>query len=583
MAFDPIRRATCLGLLCLWTLSAAGCKTGLGNRMNAADESSAGQSSERLTPEGQALLQNFLNAAQLPDLRWPNFEADRSEAAQFYQSYGSELPWFRHGKPTPQAEATIRELQNAQYKGLNPEDYDGQLWAARLSLIEKLAESEMVRFDLALTVSTMRYISDLHLGRVNPRLFHFDLNIDHTNFELSDFLRTQIVEAQNVRAALAKVEPPFPVYARTETALKTYIDLARQDDGQPLPAVSKKIQPGDPYAAAPELEKKLALVGDIPQSPAYTDEIYRGALVTGVKRFQERHGLEPSGIIDDATLRELNVPLSLRARQLALAMERLRWLPHEFDRPPIVVNIPEFRLHADDDTYRWALSMKVVVGNAYHDQTPVFASQITAVTFRPYWNVPYSILRAELIPHWKKNPLYLAQNSYELVDKSGHVVSDGSMDQNIDRLLSADFRVRQIPGQENSLGLIKFEIPSPYDVYMHGTPATELFSKSRRDFSHGCIRVEDPVALAQWVLRDKAEWTESAIRAAMEGDQTFRVKLDKPLPVLILYATAVVMENGEVHFFDDIYGLDAELEQALARGYPYRSSAELPPELPPKP
>jgi murein L,D-transpeptidase YcbB/YkuD len=221
--------------------------------------------------------------------------------------------------------------------------------------------------------------------------------------------------------------------------------------------------------------------------------------------------------------------------------------------------------------------MKVVVGKAYRHQTPVFAREIRSVIFRPYWDVPSSILRAEVIPHLEKNPFYLAENSYEIVDKKGKVVSEGTLSHEIEeQLRSGALAVRQKPGPENALGLVKFEIPSRYDVYLHGTPATALFSRSRRDFSHGCIRVEDPVSLAAWVLRDKPGWTTDKIRTAMSGDKTIQVKLDKPIPVMILYSTAVVMEDGEVRFFDDIYGHDAALERALAKGYPYSNGADVP-------
>jgi murein L,D-transpeptidase YcbB/YkuD len=204
------------------------------------------------------------------------------------------------------------------------------------------------------------------------------------------------------------------------------------------------------------------------------------------------------------------------------------------------------------------------VGRAYSHQTPVFASTIKSVIFRPYWNVPLSIVRAELLPHIKQDPAYLAKNSYEVVDKTGIVVVQGAMSAQVRlQLGSGKLGIRQTPGPNNALGLLKFDFPNPHDVYMHGTPAMELFSRSRRDFSHGCIRVEDPVALAAWLLRDTPEWTTDHIRAATLEDKTFRVELEKPVPVLIVYGTAVVMEDGEVHFFHDIYGQDAALEEAV--------------------
>lgn len=568
MTYRHFQRLPYLGLLLILS---SGCGRGLGDPVDAQGRftsSEAPSGSQRLTADGEVLLGSFVDTAELPDLHWPNFTSSQNEVKEFYNAFSGTLPWIQQGKPTPQARVIIRSLKNAEYKGLRPEDYDGSLWDEHLAKIERssaVSESDLVRFDLALTVSTMRYISDLHMGRVNPRQFHFDLKIDHTKFDLSEFLRQKVVSSPDVDAALETVEPPFPIYRRTEAALKTYLELARRDGGGFLPVPSKAVIPGDSYDGLPRLARLLALLGDLPdEHESYAQGIYQGILVDGVKHFQQRHGLDSNGRIDVPTLRELNTPLNRRVIQLQLTMERMRWLPHEFDRPPIVVNIPEFRLYAVNEEYRGAFSMKVVVGRAYRHQTPVFTSDIRSVIFRPYWDVPSSILQAELIPHLEEDPFYFSENSYEIVDKSGKVVSDGTVSEEIeDQLRSGKLAVRQRPGPDNSLGLLKFEFPNPYDVYMHGTPAKLLFSRSRRDFSHGCIRVEDPVALAAWVLRDQPEWTPENIRTAINGEETIRVDLKNPIPVLILYSTAVVQENGEVQFFDDIYQNDAALERAL--------------------
>jgi len=257
-------------------------------------------------------------------------------------------------------------------------------------------------------------------------------------------------------------------------------------------------------------------------------------------------------------------------QQLVLALERWRWVPHEFPEPPIIVNIPEFRLHAWDEKGQAALSMKVVVGKAYRSETPVFAKEMKYVIFRPYWNVPTSIQVRELVPKIRKDPEYLTKQGYEVTDGQGSVVSDGPV--SVEML--ADLRrsrllIRQKPGQKNALGLAKFMFPNEFDVYLHGTPETELFSRSRRDFSHGCIRIEDPVNLAVWVLRKNPEWSEARILAAMHGDRTVQVNLLDPNLVLILYTTAVVGEDGKVQFFRDIYGYDAAMATVTAGGYPY--------------
>jgi murein L,D-transpeptidase YcbB/YkuD len=572
-----LRHLPLLAGLGLLLLLSAGCRTGLASQAYAKIDSNSSRSisgPQPLSADGEASLRNFLNEAQMPDLHWPNFANYQKEAKELYDAASGTLPWIDQGKPTAQASAIIRLFRDAADKGLRPEDYDGPQWDERLAKFDRSAavpESDLVKFDLALTVSTMRYVSDLNFGRINPRVFHFGLDIDQKQIDLSEFLRQRLVGATDVDAILETVEPPSPIYRRTQDALRKYMEFARLDDGELLPFSSQAIKSGDSYAGVPRLARLLTLLRDLPAGleEALGEGDYEGALVDAVKHFQLRHGLEPNGILDAPTLRKLNTPLSRRVTQLQLAMERMRWLPRQFERPPIVVNIPEFRLYAVNDEYRSVFTMNVVVGKAYRHQTPVFASVIRSVIFRPYWNVPQSILEAELIPDLKKNPSYFSENSYEIVDKDERVVSEGPVSKEVEAQLRAgELRVRQTPGPQNALGLMKFEFPNEYDVYMHGTPAKQLFSRSRRDFSHGCIRVEDPVALAKWVFQGMPEWKEDSIRAAMNGEETTEVKLKEPIPVLILYSTAVVLEGEEPHFFEDIYGLDADLERALAQHVP---------------
>jgi murein L,D-transpeptidase YcbB/YkuD len=309
-------------------------------------------------------------------------------------------------------------------------------------------------------------------------------------------------------------------------------------------------------------------VGDLPHGDEERtpQAVYEGSMVDAVKHFQERHGLDPNGWIDARTLRELNTPLSRRVVQLQLTLERWRWLPQDFRGPTIFVNIPEFRLHAVDAHHHVVFSMNVVVGRSYRHQTPVFEGEIKALTFRPYWNVPIGIQREELLPEFEKRPSYFADNAYEIVDASGTLIQEDPNSEAIkDQLRSGQLYLRQRPGPINSLGLLKFEMPNPFDVYLHDTPATELFSRSRRDFSHGCIRVEDPVGLAAWLLRDNPEWTPDRVRSLMNGEETLRVNLDKPVAIWVLYGTAIVLEDGLVRFFRDIYGNDAALERALIK------------------
>jgi murein L,D-transpeptidase YcbB/YkuD len=238
-----------------------------------------------------------------------------------------------------------------------------------------------------------------------------------------------------------------------------------------------------------------------------------------------------------------------------------------------VVNIPEFRLRTLDDKGRIALAMNVIVGKALRHETPVFEKEMRFVVFRPYWNVPPGIQRSEIVPAVQRDRDYLSKNNYEVITHGGQIVTSGAItDEILADLRAGKLIIRQRPGPTNALGLVKLMFPNEYHVYLHSTPAQQLFAKSRRDFSHGCIRVEKPAELTAWALSNNPGWTLERVQGAMErGQDNWQVNLTKPIPVLILYGTAVVDETGVVHFFDDLYGHDAALENVLAKGYPYPS------------
>ena len=355
-------------------------------------------------------------------------------------------------------------------------------------------------------------------------------------------------------------------YQRTLKALEQYRALAAEDDRGILPSTKKPVEPGEHYAGVPRLTRLLERIGDLPTGnrPADSD-LYDRALVAAVKSFQARHGLEPDGRIGKTTLEQLNTPLDFRVRQLELALERWRRLPYDSSRPAIVLNLPEFRLRAFDRGYRPALEMKIVIGRARRLKTPLLSSKVDAVIFRPYWNVPLSIQRNELIADIKRDPSYISKNDFELVTARDAVVAQEDVsDKLLMQLRSGKLRLRQRPGPKNALGLVKFEFPNEYNVYMHDTPAKSLFGRARRDFSHGCIRLERAEDLAEWVLREEYGWPRDRIVAAMQGTESITLKLTHPVPVMTVYVTAVVQESGKVHFFEDIYGEDAALEKEIA-------------------
>lgn len=271
------------------------------------------------------------------------------------------------------------------------------------------------------------------------------------------------------------------------------------------------------------------------------------------------------------------------AHQIELALERLRWLPRLGAQPFVVVNIPAFELFAFDSAGGAgapSLTMKVVVGKALDTRTPMLFERMRYVEFRPYWNVPRSILLAEMLPQLRRHPEYLRRHRMEVVAGDGGTLGDSVSPEVLRRLTKGELRVRQRPGPSNALGLIKFAFPNAAAVSMHGTPETELFSEARRDFSHGCIRVEDPAALAAWVLRFQGGWPLERIAAAMEGTATLRVPLARPLDVAVYYTTVVATPEGDARFYPDIYRRDAALSEQLRRARPAPPTiAEAPPRL----
>jgi L,D-transpeptidase YcbB len=535
------------------------------------------------TPELAAMKRNLsvsIDSGKLNDLRWRNFSDYRSQVRDFYQPSDYALAWTTGNQPTPQAKAMIQLFQNADKKGLHPDDYDASRWADRLAQLAQTTPQASLEaaahFDLALTVCAMRYISDLHNGRINPKYFDYGLHVNRRAYKLADFLRTQVVSANDVPQTLEQVEPSLPAYRRTEAALEHYLELAKRGDGPaiPIPTAKKPIKPSEAYDGISPLAERLRLFGDLPQDAKIRadSKVYEGPLVEAVKQFQRRHGLTDDGALGQDTFKQLVRPISYRVRQLQLSLERWRWVPQDMQTPMILVNIPEFHLLAYDDPQKPALSMKVVVGRADEDhKTPVFADRMEYLIFRPYWKVPDSIILKEIIPAVQKDGAYMGKHQYEMVNKQGTVVISDSVDaETVRKMATGELDVRQKPGTSNALGFVKFVFPNSYDVYLHGTPERQLFGRSTRAFSHGCIRVEDPVALALWVLRDTA-WTKERILAAMKNEKkdAFQVNLKKSIPVLILYASAVGRENGEIDFYDDVYKQDLTLQRALARGYPY--------------
>ena len=333
-----------------------------------------------------------------------------------------------------------------------------------------------------------------------------------------------------------------PSYGLLKDQLAVYYDIQTKGGWPVIAGKKKSYKKG---LTAPEislLKKRLQLTGDIPEGD--TSQVFNDPLEQGVKKFQQRHGLETTGIVTEATLKEMNTPASQRIQQILINMDRMRWLPLQPEGNLITVNIPAFMLHVTDGNKK-VFDMDVVVGKDGHD-TRIFTGNLNQVVFSPYWNVPKSIVQKEILPAIEKNPNYLEKENMEVTGEN-----DGLPE------------IRQRPGGENALGKVKFLFPNSFNIYFHDTPSKSLFAKDKRAFSHGCIRLSDPVKMANYLLRNQSEWDAAKIEEAMNSGEEKFVKLKKPVPVLITYYTAWVDEDGHLNFREDIYGHDAQLTKKM--------------------
>ena len=517
--------------------------------------------------EPEPVIQQLLATGRDADLRWPNLSDVQGDLTTLYAGRDWAPVWFRDDTLISSARSLLRTLQEAPVRGLRSEDYDAP-WLAR-----QVAQGDtamMARTDLAFSVAAARFALALRRGRVSPASVDTSFHLAVDSFDLAGTVQ-ELAESDEPNDVLRHLEPPFLHYWLLMSALARYRQLSQDYSLVTLPPMPKRLRPGEVYQGVGALRQLLWVLGDYRDSlpMPYLDSLYRGPVVAAVQRFQIRQGFTPDGIIGASTRERLSHPFDQRIRQMELSLERWRWMPRRFESPPIIVNIPAFRLYAFRSTdldERTMLAMNVVVGTAFKTQTPVFTDELEYLIFAPYWDVTPNIARKEIKPEALKNPEFLARNRYELVEH-GEVVPPWP--ENIQRI-GAGIRVRQTPGPHNALGLVKFVMPNDFQIYMHDTPSKGLFERTRRDASHGCIRLGDPLGLTKLLLRDQPDWTDERIHEAMNAGEPTVVRLRAPVPVIITYATAVARGDGEVFFYPDIYGHDKTLDQLLNKGYPYR-------------
>ncbi|MGE0592282.1 MAG: murein L,D-transpeptidase [Vicinamibacterales bacterium] len=507
---------------------------------------------------------------------WPVGVTDqeRTDLRRLYAD-GRRLLWIDGtGEPSALCGRALEVLDMAELDGLVSSDYDtprlrrlAEAGPARTAL--SIDEAASVELDLS--VGLLRLFRHVHLGRVDPRALGFRLELPAETHDVVAAL-LQGVATGDLGAVVDQLRPPLLQYRLLRQTLARYRELATRAEHVPLGLSGAAVRPGETLERAEALRRRLVTLGDLaPDAAAAPPGRYDEPLVSAVVRFQGRHGLAQDGVLGPSTVAALDVPLEQRTRQIELALERLRWLPDLSARRLLTLNIPMFELWAWDSPGEQqvpALNMRAVVGRALTTETPVFIEEMRAVIFRPFWNVPASILRNEVLPALEADPGYLERQGMEIVEGPGDTARVAALSaESLEGLRQGRLRVRQRPGPQNALGLVKFDFPNQDNVYLHGTPNTQVFARARRDYSHGCVRVEDPARLAAWVLADQSGWTVEEIARAMGGTVTRRVELDRPIQVVLFYTTAAVMpDSGLVRFADDIYGRDARLDKALSTG-----------------
>jgi L,D-transpeptidase YcbB len=525
-----------------------------------------------LEPSVSKEINAIITARQNPYLKQSSFSNRAEDLDALYKRGNYQLLWLGNAQSAKNTADALDLLANAATQGLIQENYDAQMLRTKLSLalaLSPTAYKDLARYDTALSIAVLRYLHDLHYGRVNPQGINFKLQLREKKLTDLPVLIKDSLTLNTVSQLPLLVEPKLHQYQKLKSALASYRLIAAKSPVFNF-SVKGKLRPGEHHPQLAELSQFLASVGDLPEAATVSttekNPKYTGNIVEGVKKFQLRHGQSADGTIGPSTVTALNEPLSQRITQIELAMERLRWLPELSVGRSIIVNIPAFQLWAIDDINNVDVNitnMRVVVGKALKNQTPVLMAQMSYIEFMPYWNVPKNILKDEILPKLARNPGYLAAQNMEIVGNSAKSFSVNG--DSLEKLRRGVLRVRQRPGNKNSLGKVKFIFPNKEDVYLHDTPANSLFSRSRRDFSHGCVRVENPKVLAEFALKNQGNWNANTIKKAMQKSTMQHVVLQNPIPVLFFYTTSFVDQFNNLAFYQDIYGHDTVLMEALKK------------------
>jgi len=459
----------------------------------------------------------------------------------FYANRNYHFAWFSNDGLTEQARA-FYNLHNMYIKAkIDTSIFDKQLHETMEKLINEdnfsLPPGELTETELHLTQHFFTYTKEVYEGTIDPTQLQW--HIPRKKIDAVALLDSLV--AKN-GAKLENWEPVNVLYPRLRDQLLKYYEIDKKGGWAKINLNKKSYKKGDSAEAVLALKKRLTITGDYKGED--TSKGFTVELESALKQAQQRFGLNPDGILRAETAKELNVPVKARIEQMLINMERLKWMPNESKGTRLVANIPEFRLHVIDGKQR-QFSMKIVVGKAGHN-TVIFTDLMEYIVLSPYWNVPQSIVRKEILPALRRNGNYLYDNNMEQTGT-----------------LNGLPVIRQKPGDDNALGRVKFVFPNSYNIYFHDTPTKHLFDENDRAFSHGCIRLEQAQRLAEYLLRNDPDWPKSKIDDVMYSGNNTWVKLKNKIPVYIVYFTAWVTSDGTLNFRDDIYGHDAKMKKMM--------------------
>ncbi|MDF1554975.1 MAG: L,D-transpeptidase family protein [Deferrisomatales bacterium] len=477
----------------------------------------------------------------------------------FYQKRDYAPAWIGAEGLAGDAEHLIEVLRRAGDQGLVPEDYHlGPI----VSRLPETAPASLAELEVLLTDGFLRYCVDVRSGRADPRQADPEWFVVADRIDHLEALE-EALAAHDLDRALGSLSPRAPAYERLRGALQRYRRIAATGGWAALPP-SPVLKLDVTHPVVSDLRHRLRATGDFGAPGG--GELFDAALAAAVAGFQRRHGLDPDGMVGPRTRAALDLPVADRIRQLLWNLERWRWMPRDLPGRYLLVNMAGFELQAIEEEQP-VLYMRVIVGREYR-QTPAFSEPIRYLVLNPYWNVPPSIAVRDLLPKVRKDPNFLAREGFRVFSDwnvGARELAPSSIDWETVGHRSFPYKLRQDPGPNNALGRIKFMLPNQFNVYLHDTPHRELFDKTVRAFSSGCIRLAEPEVLAEYVLRAAPGWDAVSIHAGIETGARRVVSLPEPVPVFLVYWTAWADPDGTVQFRDDVYGRDRSLGDALAR------------------